>query len=127
MSCDFCKVLSERAFATWAELRPAISTPGRLVGSLVPQEEELTRRNLEAIHRTPHSEGVVLLCKWTKNEEAVSAADWEWWFLERLRNGRAVRSLGIRIQAKVLDRRSGSYPEYDRTQLETLIRNAKTP
>ena len=94
---NLCKTFQSRAISTWNLLRKA------RVNTFQPGEETITDLNLLEIKRKhPHE---VILYKFTKPQESVTGADWEWWL-----TGPKKLWLGLRIQAKVLRLETGEFP-----------------
>ncbi len=89
-------------------------------------EETITETNLLALKR--RHPGNVVLRSFTKHKEAINGADWEWWFLDRVKQ----TGFPMRVQAKrliknshifrgLLDRKNATTPGF---QIDALIANA---
>lgn len=94
---DICRTFQGLAQQTWDTL--AVS---RLVA--YPMQEE-TFTDLHLLYLKLHHPEVKIV-SFTKPQEGVNGADWEWWF--RLADGNWV---GYRVQAKVLDVRSERFEQ----------------
>ena len=86
-------------------------------------EETITDINLLEISRARHPE--ISIKKFNKHEEGENGADWEFWL-----TGKSGKWIGLRIQAKIINTKSGEYEQlhYKRDgvkQTEKLIANAK--
>lgn len=85
-----CETFRQLSFGTWTHLGRARRIEHQ------PGEETLTDINvLELKDRHPDE---VFTKTFTKPQEGVNGADWEWWFT----NSRMNKWLGFRVQAKVL-------------------------
>jgi hypothetical protein len=120
MTVTVCSTFRGRAFATWDLLARAAA-----VGSPMG-EETITDLNLLEL-RSRHPQEVITRA-FHKRAEAVEGADWEWWL-----TGPSGQWLGLRVQAKVIDVGTASFPHlhYRRNprspyQCEQLIRRALT-
>jgi len=85
-----CETFKRLARQTWDLLNR-----GRTVG-LQLGEEGLTDRNLLKI-KISHPQ-TIYIYKYSKSEEGIEGADWEWWFLSS-----SDECIGFRVQAKVLN------------------------
>ena len=109
-----CRAFQSIARKTWRLL-----DLGRRVGKQLA-EQTLTDLSLLEIRQKLGRR--VIVHEFTRHQEAVEGADWEWWFISP--HG---RSLGFRVQAKVIDCVSQSFRHlhYRRTgapyQCDTLI------
>ncbi len=92
-----CDTFRSRAISTWDLLRRA------RVNDFQPGEETITELNLLEIRRKHPQE--VLLHKFTKRKESLMGADWEWWL-----TGSSRRWLGLRVQAKIVNLKLGTFP-----------------
>lgn len=98
---SLCDTFSYRAIATWNYMYFGSQT------RIKPSEESLTDINLLEIQARHTKE--VRTWKFPRiNEARKSGADWEWWF------GSPNQWVGVRIQAKKLDIRSGRYAGLNR-------------
>lgn len=116
---DICQSFKALAQKTWDMLETSRSV------SYPMQEETFT--DLHLLHLKQHHPEVRIV-KFTKPQEGVNGADWEWWL--KLWDGSWV---GYRIQAKVIDVRSEAFEHlYYRkdkssvSQCDKLISAAKT-
>lgn len=92
-----CQTFRSLAFNTWDHLAKA-----RLVG-YQPHEETITDINvLELKCRHPNE---VKTKTFTKPQEGIHGADWEWWLTDKHQK----HWLGLRVQAKILNLRSGRF------------------
>ncbi|MBV1810505.1 hypothetical protein MQC82_11070 [Pseudomonas viridiflava] len=69
--------------------------------------------------------GKILIKDFNKHEEALNGSDWEWWF-----TGPTGKWLGMRVQAKVLNLKSGKYEHLHHknkngAQVDLLVNAAK--
>lgn len=94
---SLCSEFQRIANQTWALL-----ASGRRHGLQIP-EETITTLNLLRLFRCRSKEFYVR--GFTKPQEAVTGADWEWWF-----GWPGGNWIGCRVQAKVLDLESSRYP-----------------
>jgi len=92
-----CSTFRKQAFSTWNLLRKS------RVNDFQPGEETITDMNLLEIKMKHPQE--VFIQKFTKRQEAKTGADWEWWF-----TGSSGKWLGFRIQAKVINIDTLSFP-----------------
>ena len=97
-SSHLCGTFRRQAFWTWDQLEKA-----RMIG-IHFGEESLTDINLLEI-RTRHQTEVKTKT-FTKVQESMEGADWEWWL-----TGASRQWLGFRVQAKVIDVRSNRYEQ----------------
>ncbi len=91
-----CETFRRQAFWTWEQLGRARQLHAHL------GEESLTDFNLLEI-RSRHSREVVTRT-FSKRDESVIGADWEWWL-----TGRSRRWVGFRLQAKVIDQHTDRF------------------
>jgi hypothetical protein len=117
-----CWTFWTRSVQTWDDLIAGWDS-GIRVG-----EETLTESNLLAVHRA-HSP-VIRVIRFTRvQEHSETGADWEWWFTTANLDRRSDRGawIGLRFQAKVIDRR-GRYRQlntrHGRAQADVLVTNA---
>ena len=111
-----CHTFRDIANCTWGYLddgRQAVHQPG---------EETITDINVIKL-RLAHAHEV-LIKTFTKPQEGVEGADWEWWFI-----GQARRGLGCRVQAKILDLTTEElehlhYQKKSQWQCDKLLRRA---
>jgi hypothetical protein len=94
---DICQTFKELARQTWDTLATSRAV------NYAMQEETFT--DLHLLHlKLYHPE--VKIINFTKPQEGINGADWEWWF--RLPDGQWI---GYRVQAKVLDVRSERFEQ----------------
>lgn len=95
---SICESFRSLAFSTFNMLSRARRLDHQLL------EETITDLNLLEL-KDRHSTEVT--CRnFTKREEGLNGADWEWW----LTNSAQTSWLGLRVQAKVLNLATGSFP-----------------
>jgi len=114
-----CETFRRQAFWTWDQLGRARRINAHL------GEESLTDFNLLEI-RSRHSQEVITKT-FTKAEEGVIGADWEWWL-----TGRSLQWVGFRLQAKVINHVSERFEhlhyttQAGRHQSEMLCERSRT-
>ena len=115
-----CDTFRMRAFATWDLLGRAFAVASPI------GEETITDLNLLEL-RSRHPQEVITR-SFSKRAEAAEGADWEWWL-----TGTSRRWFGLRVQAKVIDVGTVTFPHlhYRRGarasyQCDQLIRRALT-
>lgn len=98
MSGSLCETFRSLAFRTFDQLARARRVEHQ------PLEETFTDTNiLDLKDRHPNE----IYCQtFTKREEGINGADWEWWFTDATKS----RFLGLRIQAKVLHLKTNTFP-----------------
>jgi hypothetical protein len=121
MHPTLCDTFRSRALWTWDTL-----AKGRSVDCQIG-EETLTDLNILEL-KTRHSSEIYSRT-FTKPEEGLNGADWEWWF-----TGSSRKWIGFRVQAKVIDIRKDTfthlhYYKKDKDkirhyQCDSLIKNA---
>lgn len=98
MAPTLCESFRALAFATHNQLSRA-----RAVGHQ-PLEETFTDVNILELKVT--HPGEIYSHTFTKRQEGTNGADWEWWLTNKSRTS----WLGLRVQAKVLELRSDTFP-----------------
>ncbi|MCD5981408.1 DUF6615 family protein [Pseudomonas sp. CDFA 610] len=100
----------------WNTLREARALDSQL------REETITDLLVHNIKKW--GAGKILIKDFTKHEESLNGSDWEWWF-----TGPTGKWLGMRVQAKVLNLKSGKYEHLHHknkngAQVDLLINSA---
>jgi hypothetical protein len=98
MTNDLCETFRLLSYETWGRLGRA-----RRIGHQLLEETFTDLNLLELKDRHPTQ---VYTKVFTKPQEGLNGADWEWWLTDSKRS----EWLGIRIQAKVLDLTTDSFP-----------------
>src|SRR5688572_13448409 len=93
---SLCETFKNRSSSTWTLLSKAREVDSQLL------EETLTDLNLLEL-KLKHPREIITK-SFTKPREGLTGADWEWWL-----TGPKSLWLGFRVQAKVLNLRSGMY------------------
>jgi len=120
MSADLCRSFQELAVQTWSRLEQAEQT-----GLSWSEETNTETILLELMSRHPAN---VLVKSFTKHEEALNGADWEWWL------GSPGHWLGMRVQAKRIQLAQEKFNKLQRykprklgqLQIDSLINAAAT-
>lgn len=109
-----CETFRELSYETWSFM-------GRARGvSHQPLEETVTDNNIVEIKVRHPSQ--VITTTYNRNEEAITGADWQWWFTNSAQNS----WFGIRVQAKILKFKSKRYEALKyKNQTDILIKDAK--
>jgi len=121
MHPTLCDTFRSRALWTWDTL-----ARGRSVDCQIG-EETLTDLNILELKIRHASE--VYSRTFSKPEEGLNGADWEWWF-----TGSSRKWIGFRVQAKVIDIKTNRFnhlhykkDKHSPFQCDTLIQNALLP
>lgn len=115
---SICDTFKSLALKTWEDIRRSRSVNFQL------KEETFTDNNTLEL-KLRHS-GQVMTKVFTKRQEGINGADWEWWF-----KGHSNTWIGFRVQAKILNIQTNEFEHLHYKSLATgvyqsdkLIRNA---